>query len=62
MTKFRVLLGAAGISMIVTASVLAFVTLSVPAVRDSPRLGLLVAVVVFVAVAGAIAFGVLRRK
>jgi len=62
MTKFRVLLGAAGISTIVTASVLAFVTLSVPAVRDSPRLGLLVAVVVFVAVAGAIAFGVLRRK
>ena len=62
MTKFRVLLGAAGISMIVTASVLAFVTLSVPAVRDSPRLGLLVALAVFVAVAGAIAFGVLRRK
>jgi hypothetical protein len=62
MTKFRVLLGAAGISMIVTASVLAFVTLSVPAVRDSPRLGLLVSLVVFGAVGSAIAFALLRRK
>ena len=62
MTKFRVLLGAAGISTIVTASVLAFVTLSVPAVRDSPRLGLLVTLAVFVAVGSALAFGFLRRK
>jgi len=62
MTKFRVLLGAAGISMIVTASVLAFVTLSVPAVRDSPRLGLLVTLAVFVAVGSALAFAFLRRK
>lgn len=62
MTKFRALLGAAGISVMVTASVLAFVTISIPAVRDSPRLGLFVAVAVFVAVASALAIAVLRRK
>jgi hypothetical protein len=61
-TRFRAILGAAGVSVVVTASVLAFVTLSIPAVRDSPQLGLLVAVSVFVAVAAVIAFALLRRK
>jgi hypothetical protein len=62
MTRFRAILGAVGLSSLVTASLVAFVTLSVPAVRDDPRLGLAVATAVFVAVALTVAIVLVRRK
>jgi hypothetical protein len=48
--------------MFLTASIMAFVTLSVPGVRDSPRLGLLVAASVFLTLAFVLAVAFSQRK
>ena len=60
MSVWRTML-AVGLGLVLAASIMAFVTLSVPSLRDTPRLGLgISAVVVLFSAAGVVAM--LRRR
>ncbi len=62
MKGWRAVLTAAGLALFLAAPLMAFVTLSVPAMREHPRLGLLAAAVVFLTCVGGFAVILTRRK
>jgi len=62
MSGWRMILAATVSGFVLAASVMAFVTVSVPTIRDRPRLGLVVAAVLFLASVVGFALMFRRRK
>jgi len=61
MSAWRAVL-AIGLALLLAASVMAFVTLSVPAMRSRPGLGLVASAVVFLVCIAGVAVALRRRK
>lgn len=62
MSRFRTLLTVVGLSVFLTASVMASVTLIASALRDRPRLGLIIAASVFLTFLTVLAVTFRQRK